>query len=271
MLLNLGLARIFDRRELRLSAALNKSLGAVGLGVNGFWSNRRAYGVGVQFLMALGREPRSRRLLVDAQPMAGMGSAAVRVFLDRNHNGVMDEGEPPIAGAGFTMNGAYHLARTDSAGLAYLGRLPAHQHLDLGLAPDSLEDPQWQPERKGVRIVPRPGVVDQVDFAVSTTGEIDGTAYLVDDDARRPIGDLRLEVVDAADRVVAAMDSASDGYYVITGLFPGTYRLRAAPEQLARLGLRDFGARAIEIGLEGTVLNGRDVEVMHASPPQAVQ
>jgi hypothetical protein len=269
-LLNLGLARIFDGRELRLNAALNKSLGAYGLGVHGFWSNRHTYGAGLQFFMALGREPRSRRLLVEAQPMAGMGAAAVHVFLDRNQNGVLDDGETPIAGAAFTVNGANHLARTDGAGLAWLSRLPAHQPLDLGLAPDSLEDPQWQPRRKGVRIVPRPGIVDQVDFAVSTTGEIDGTAYLVKAGARRPIGDLRLEVVDAAGKVVAGIDSAADGYYVITGLFPGTYRLRVAPEQLARLGLQGPPARPVEIGPEGTILNGRDMEVS-AVTPHAVQ
>jgi hypothetical protein len=121
-----------------------------------------------------------------------------------------------------------------------------------------------------VRIVPRPGVVDQVDFAISTTGEIDGTAYLVKEGVRRPIGDLHLEMVDADDKVVAGIDSAADGYYVITGLFPGTYRLRAAPGQLARLGLQGPPARTVEIGPEGTVLNGRDMEVS-AVTPQAVQ
>lgn len=270
--LNLGATRVFDRRELRLNAALNKSLGRYGLGVNGFLSNQHAYGIGLQFFMALGHDPRSRRLLADAQPMAGMGAAAVRVFLDQNQNGVMDAGETPIAGAGFIVNGANALARTDSAGLAYLGRLPAHQHVDLALAPTTLDDPQWQPQRKGVRIVPRPGVVTQVDFAVSTTGEIDGTAYLVADGVRRPIGDLRLELVDGGGRVAATIDSASDGYYVITGLFPGTYRLRVAPGQLARLGLSAAGLADVVIGLEGTVLNGRDVEVRAAAnPPQAVQ
>ena len=105
------------------------------------------------------------------------------------------------------------------------------------LDPNTLEDPQWQPQRKGVRIVPRPGKVSQVDFAVGMTGEIDGTTYLLGKGGKRPIGDLKLELVDGRARCVASMSSASDGYYVITGVFPGDYLLRVAPDQLKRLGL----------------------------------
>ena len=211
--------------------------------------------------MAMGLEPRGGRLLTDAQPMANMGSASIRVFLDKNLNGTMDEGEEPIGGAGFIVNGANWLARTDAAGMAWLARLPAHQNTDIGLDPATLEDPQWQPRVKGVRIVPRPGKVSQVEFAVSVTGEVDGTTYLYSKGKRRPIGDLQLELVDSTRKVVATMNSAGDGYYVITGIFPGEYFLRVAPEQLKRLGLTDTGMHIISIALDGTVLNGRDLYV----------
>jgi hypothetical protein len=264
-LVNLGLARIFDTREYRLNGALNKSLGSFGLGVNGYWSTRHEYGAGVQFFMAMGLEPRQPRLMTDAQPMANMGSASIRVFLDKNVNGKMDDGDEPIKGVGFTINGGNHLARTDADGIAYLARLPPHQNVDLALDPSTLEDPQWQPQVKGVRIVPRPGKVNEVDFAVAITGEIDGTTYFVTKGKSRPIGDLRLELVDGTRKVVASMSSASDGYYVITGVLPGDYWLRVAPEQLKRLGLADTGTHLITIKPDGTVLNGRDFYVMPAS------
>jgi hypothetical protein len=264
-LVNLGLARIFDTRETRLSGALNKSLGSFGLGVNGFWSTRHEYGAGVQFFMAMGLEPRNARVMTDAQPMANVGSASIRVFLDKNLNGKMDEGDEPIKGVGFTVNGGNHLARTDADGIAYLSRLPPHQNVDLALDPSTLEDPQWQPQTKGVRIVPRPGKVNQVDFAVAITGEIDGTTYYLTKGKSRPIGDLQLELVDAKRKVVASMRSASDGYYVMTGVLPGEYLLRAAPDQLKRLGLSDTGMHMITIGPDGTVLNGRDFYVQPLS------
>jgi hypothetical protein len=176
----------------------------------------------------------------------------------------MDEGEEPIKGVGFTVNGGNHLARTDADGIAYLSRLPTHQNVDLGLDPNTLEDPQWQPQVKGVRIVPRPGQANQVDFAVAITGEIDGTTYYLSKGNSRPIGDLHLELLDAKRKVVASMSSASDGYYVITGVLPGDYLLRVAPDQLERLGLTDRGMHMVKIKPDGTVLNGRDIYVQPA-------
>ncbi|MDB5745838.1 MAG: hypothetical protein JWP72_686 [Massilia sp.] len=264
-MLNLGLTRMFQDREVRATGSLNKSLGSFGLGVNGFYSSHHEYGVGVQLFMAMGLEPRSRRLLREAQPMANMGAASIRVFLDKNLNGAMDEGEDGIGGAGFTVNGANYGVRTDASGVAWLPRLPTGRHTDIGLDPDTLEDPQWQPRERGVRIVPRPGKVGQVDFAVSVTGEVDGTTYLLSKGARRPVGDLQLELVDASRKVVSTIASAADGYYVMTGIFPGEYFLRVAPGQIKRLGLQDTGMHIITIGVDGSVLNGRDIDVRSAS------
>ncbi len=146
----------------------------------------------------------------------------IRVFLDKNLNGVKDEGEQGIAGAGFTVNGAHHGVRTDAAGLAWLPRLPASRHTDIGLDLDTLEDPQWQAQVKGVRIVPRPGKVNQIDFAVSVTGEVDGTTYSGRERARA----ARSATCNSSwsmprTKVVATIASAADGYYVMTGIFPG--------------------------------------------------
>ena len=264
-MLNLGLTRMFQDREVRATGALNKSLGSFGLGVNGYYTSRRDYGVGVRLFMAMGLEPRARRLLRESQPMANMGAASIRVFLDKNHDGAMGKEDLPIGGAGFTINGANYAARTNAEGVAWLPRLPAGRHTDIGIEPNTLEDPQWQPQLKGVRIVPRPGKVSQVDFAVSLTGEVDGTAWLSGKGARRPVGDLQIELVDASDKVVASIASAADGYYVMTGILPGEYVLRVSPDQLKRLGLRGPGTQAIAIGPDGTVLNGRDLEVRSAT------
>ncbi|HBZ06156.1 MAG TPA: hypothetical protein DEP03_07130, partial [Massilia sp.] len=78
------------------------------------------------------------------------------------------------------------------------------------------------------------------------------------------IGDLRLQLVDAVGKVAATIGSGADGYYVLTGVFPGAYRLRVDPEQLARLGLVEGAGQAVTIGPEGTILNGRDLEVRRA-------
>ena len=260
-LFNLGVMRRFQDPEYRLTAALNKSLGSFGLGVNGYYSSRREYGLGVQLFVAMGIEPRRARWTSDAQPMASTGSASVRVFLDKNQNGVMDAGDLPLPGAGFTINGGGTLARTDANGIAYLNRLPVRQNVDIGFDVSTLDDPQLAAQQKGYRIVPRPGKVSQLDFAVSITGEIDGTTYMMTDGVRRAVGDLELELVDASRKVVATAKSASDGYFVVSGVVPGNYLLRVSTEQLKRLELAELGTHLLTMAPDGTFINGRELYV----------
>jgi hypothetical protein len=265
-LANLGVTRSFQDRQVRISGGINKSLGSYGLGVTAFWSSRHEIGVGARLFVALGREPRQSRWLAGAQPMAGSGTASVRVFLDKNQNGVMDDGDEAIKGAGFTVNGGNHLARTDAAGFAWLDRLPPNVNVDIGFDPGTLDDPQWIARVKGVRLVPRPGKVAAIDFAVSVSGDVDGTTWLMANGAKRGIGDLEVELVDAAGAVALAVKSNSDGTYVIPYVLPGRYQLRIAPAQLKRLRLADSGSQAVTITRDGNSLNGRDF-VVTAAPP----
>lgn len=264
-LLNVGVLRAFQDPEYRLTAGLNKSLGSFGLGVNGYYSSRGEYGVGVQLFVAMGLEPRRGHWVTDAQPMAPTGAASVRVFLDKNQNGVMDPGETPVEGAGFTVNGGANLARTGADGIAWLNRLPVRQNVDIGFDPATLEDPQLAAQQKGYRIVPRPGKVAQLDFAVSVTGEIDGTTYLMENGQRRAVGDLELELVDPAHKVAASARSASDGYFVLSSVVPGNYLLRVSKDQLKRLGLTDLGMHMITIAPDGSFVNGKELYVETAA------
>ncbi|MDB5838049.1 MAG: hypothetical protein JWQ23_1 [Herminiimonas sp.] len=261
-LLNLGVARLFSNAEMLYAAALNKSLGSYGWGVSASYSSRGTVAAGVQLFMAMGKEPRQSAWLFDAQPMAGAGAASMRVFVDKNLDGVMDAGDEPIKGVSFTINGGTHQARTDEAGIAYLSRLPVKQNVDIAVDTGSLEDPQWMTQKKGVRVVPRPGKVTELDFPVIMTGEIDGTVYLVENDVKRGVGDVSLELVDAGRKVIAQTRTASDGYYIVPAVPPGNYLLRISREQLKRLNLTDTGMHMITVSSDGTFINGVDFSLI---------
>jgi hypothetical protein len=267
-MLNLGVLRAFQNPHYDFSAALNKSLGSFGLGLTAHYSTQREYGAGIQLFMALGQEPRSGAWHADALPLAPTGAASIRVFLDKNLDGRLDPSDEPVKGAGFTVNGGSQLARTDAAGIAYLSRLPADQHVDIALDSSTLEDPQWMPRQPGVRVVPRPGKVTQLDFPVIVTGEIDGTTYLVrPDGSRRAAGDLRLELVDSQRKVVAQVTSGSDGYFVLGNVAPGDYLLRVSREQLQRLKMHDLGMHLVTVSRDGSFVNGRELYVEADAPP----
>jgi hypothetical protein len=261
-MLNLGVLRAFQNPHYDFTAALNKSLGSFGLGLTAHYSTQHEYGAGVQLFMAMGQEPRGRTWHTDAQPLAPNGAASIRVFVDRNLNNAMDPGDEPVRNAGFTVNGGSQLARTDAAGIAYLSRLPADQHVDIALDNTTLEDPQWMARRPGVRIVPRPGKVAEIEFPVIVTGEIDGTTWVMGPNgSKRAAGDLQLELVDSARQVVGKASSGSDGYFVLSNVAPGDYLLRVAPEQLKRLHLHDLGMHLVSVSLDGSFVNGRELYV----------
>lgn len=257
-LLNLGLARSVGSKETLLSAGLNKSLGNYGLGLSTSYSSRGVFAVGLQLFMAMGWEPRQRQWRFDALPKADSGAASVRVFLDDNANGLMDAGEEPIENVALTVNGNLAPLRTNAAGMAWLDRLPTRQHVDVALSTETLEDPYWVPQRKGLRLVPRPGHVAEFDFPVILTSEIDGTVYLVDKRTKRGIGDVVLELLDRDRRVVSATKSSFDGYYIVPAVAQGRYRLRVSPEQLKQFDLSDPGERDITVLPNGKFISGED-------------
>lgn len=265
--LTLGAARNFLSQQTQFSAGFTKSLGRYGLGVNANYSDTDEIAIGMQLFIAMGRDPRRSDWLLDARPVANSGAASVRMFLDDNNNGVMDVGEEPLEGIGFTVNGGRHHARTDAAGIAHIDRLPVKQYVDIGVDASTLIDPQWALEIEGARMVPRPGGVARLEFPVHVTTEIDGTVYLLDEDGERGIGDLKLELINDQDEVVAETTSGWDGFYILPGVATGEeYWLRVSPSQLKRLGLTDTWLRVLTVPGDGDFISGIDV-LIAPSPP----
>ncbi len=267
-----GVQHTMAQRLTTVSAGLTKNLGRFGLGLNASYATNHEATIGLQLFVALGREPRSGAWMVDAQPMAGTGAISARAFVDRNMNGVRDPGEELVPDAGFILNGGgRHPSRTDTSGTAFIGRLAPGQYTDIELDPATLEDPQWKPTVAGVRVLPRPGVVDVVEFPVVATSEIDGTVFLVANGRRRGIGDALLELVDGAGAVVASTRSSGDGYYLLHQVMPGRYTLRISPEQAEKLQLQGTLARPLAVPVDGDFINGQDFELRRdstdATPP----
>ncbi|MDR9438939.1 MAG: hypothetical protein RI841_05500, partial [Halomonas sp.] len=262
----LGIAHTFASPETRYSAGFTKSLGRFGLGVNASYIDTGDIALGAQLFIAMGRDDRRSDWRFGARPVANTGAASVRVFLDDNHDGVMDANEEPLQGAGFMVNGARHRARTDAEGIAYVDHLPVKQHLDIGIDTATLIDPQWAPAIEGLRLVPRPGSVASLEFPVRMTTEIDGTVYLLEDGVERGVGDIELELLNDRQEIVAQTTSSWDGFYIVPGVIAGDYRLRISPPQLQRLSLSDSGTRELNVSGDGTFISGVNLTVWRSSP-----
>lgn len=257
--INLGVVQSLGPNVTTLVAGYNRNFGSFALGVSARYSSNGDIGIGMQLFMSIGRDPRSGNWMRNWRPMASSGAVSAHAFVDTNMNGLFDLGEKPVEGAGFTLNGgSRHPVRTNAAGIAYMNNMAPRQFADVALDTGTLEDPQWNVAKPGVRVLPRPGKVVQVDFPVVMTSEIDGTVYLEEEGKKRGIGNALLELVNKRGEAIASTRSGADGYYIMPAVKPGHFTLRLAAEQLRTLGLLANQSHAIDMKADGEYINGID-------------
>lgn len=245
-----------------VSMSLSKNLGQYALAVSASYSSRGELVAAMQIFFALGHNPQSRKWFSEPLPLAGTGAVLARAFVDKNLNGRYDTGEEFVPNAGFVINrGGRHPAITDEQGTALLMRLPPGRYTDIALDASTLEDPQWKTLTEGLRVLPRPGLVQKLDFPVVQTSDVDGTVYFRDGSRKRGIGDVQLELVDSAKQVVMRTKSAADGFYTLTQVVPGNYTLQISDAQALRFRLTE-GPRHIQVAAESDFINGFDLEMV---------
>lgn len=258
----LGLLHDLDAQRTTLTGGFNRNLGSFGIGISGMFAGRGSYGLGLQLFTAIGRDPQTGDVMFDWRPMAGSGMVAAQVFVDDNQNGKFDEGEDPVEGAAFRINGSsHHPARTNARGVAVLNRLAPKDYVDIGLDTATLEDAQLKPAVAGVRVLPRPGKAEKVDFPLVLTGEIDGTVYLVENGNSRGIGNAVVEILNHGGELIGSTRSASDGFYVLAGIVPGQYHVRISPTQVQELGLAADRAVTVTMPTDPDFISGVDFQL----------
>lgn len=248
-----------------VSASASKTVGSFNLSAGVRYNTDSILSLDARFSIGLGREPRENRWVPHALAIAGRGSVSARVFLDNNEDGLFNEGDEPLENVGFTVNNGYQQVRTNASGIAFLTGLQEHTPVNLAIATATLEDPLWAPALEGMRIVPRPGQAMQLDFPIFTSGEIDGTVYLLRDGREVPAGRVTVEIVDERDRVIRSTTTEYDGFYVISRIPLGNYRVRVSPEQMGRLRLVAQSEPAFEITADNQFESGVDFSLTQIS------
>jgi hypothetical protein len=247
------------------TAGLNNLFDSFALGLLGDYSTNHELNARLTLSFSLGREPRTGRWSAGSRKIADKGAMSARVFLDDNQNGRFDAGDQPIEGVTFIANNRRIATPTGEDGTAFITGLPAHTVTNFTILRGSLEDPYWIPRPEGVTVVVRPGVVGQADFAIVSTGEIDGTVYRRRGTSEQEVSDVVVQLLDTEGKLVTEVKTAFDGFYLFEFVPPGRYVVRIDPEQMARLKLTASPESAVEIHGDGTVLNGLDFTVETAT------
>ena len=262
--ISVGLNHSLDEDLTEYSISANKSSGRYNLSLGARHNTDHALTLDASLLVGLGREPRSAAWNMDARNLASSGSASLRVFIDHNQDGIFNLQDEPVSGIGFRIGGGFNYLRTDADGIAFLTGLPVHQPLSINIAPETIHDPLWTVELEGVNVVPRPGYAIQLDFPIFVTGEIDGTVYVERNGRQIGAGRVIVELLDRQSRVVKTTATAFDGFYVISQIPFGNYRLRISDKQQSDLGQVADPIENVVINVESLFQNGLDFVLREA-------
>ncbi len=155
---------------------------------------------------------------IASKPATNVGRVDVRVFMDKNDDGVFNQGDEPLEGVRLVRGGAQ---ATDANGMTTLKR-PPYKLTVVQVEEKSLVDPFWI-AAPPFNVRPHPGQPVVVDVPVWETGEIEAVS--------EP-GTL-VELIQE-DRVVESRYSEFDGFVVFEKLRFGTYSVRSG-ERLANV------------------------------------
>lgn len=252
-----GFTRYFQGASMT-DAGVSREFDVVAVGLTTRYTHPGVWSAFVNATAGLGYVERQRRLYADAHPFGNSGALLVKAFLDLNANGTWDSGEPPVQNAGIFVGSINSKVRTGRDGMAFLRELQPYQPVNVGLLSTSLEDPSWVSTRSGVSIVPRPGRVAEVHFPVIPTGDIDGTVYYDRGPETTPLPGARVQLLRPDGAVVRIVTTEYDGFYLFEKVPAGTYQVRIAPEDVARLQGAPLDAKPVTLGAEGMAVSGLD-------------
>lgn len=256
--MNTAVTHVFKNRDTTLSIGLNRSFGQFSLRAGFSRTTSGSVSGSMQVFTSAARDTRADRWHFGAAPLGSSGSASVRTFLDKNLNNEFDSDDQAIEGATFRVNGSTSPVKSDARGYAYLPRLPSHRQVSVEVNPGSLEDSQWSPVAAGVTLLPRPGRMANLDFAVIVTADVDGFVYLERNGQQRGVSDVVLQLYDTDGGIVSSVRSIGDGYYLFTGVRPGRYTVGVAPDLVQRLGLEPVERQPVEVLADGSLVEAVD-------------
>ena len=262
-----GVLRVMDTGETKLLANATKSVGRVGVGLEGSWSNRSGWGAALTVRVGLFREPRTGAWGSDAMGVAPYGAISAQAFLDANGNGRMDPGEKPLPGISSFVNGVARPESSNAQGVLYQHSIPGDIRTKVLLNPSTLPDPMMQPEGDGFTFIPSAGHTTLIGLPAVQTGDVNGTVYFEHAGATRPLPGITIELVGADGKVAASTRSAYDGYYELQNFRPGKYTLRINPDEVQRRHIEPPADRPMDLSGEKLERDGEDWKLRLAGEP----
>jgi len=170
----------------------------------------------------------------DNRSSIGRSGVAVVPFVDINHNGIRDDGEPVADGVSVRMNGGRIIKEAKDSIIRITGLEPYTSYL-LTLDDQGMNQISYRIEHKNIRVYVDPNQFKSIDIPVKPMGEVNGWVYLKDENGTRGQGRILINIYTKSGSLVTKVMTERDGGFSYLGLAPGDYVARMDSAQIARL------------------------------------
>ncbi|BBN81051.1 hypothetical protein PA25_10360 [Pseudoalteromonas sp. A25] len=235
--------------------ALSWQTGDYSINTSMSYNNDDEWQFGVFGRFSVGYDAVNNSYFTSRRSLAQSGSALIRVFLDDNDNGQLDEGEKPVEGVKVRALQAHRTTLTSAQGSAELTGLLVNRKTDVVLDKTSINEPFVVPRHQGVSITPRAGYVEYIDFPLVNASEVEGNVYI---EGGKILPYAQIKLLDDSGAQVAQTEAAYDGYYLFTDLKPGNYTAKVDDTLVQRKNLKTTAKLEVELSAQGSVLSNVD-------------
>jgi hypothetical protein len=169
-------------------------------------------------------------------PSMSKGGISLYPFLDLNHNGIFDPGEPMvnINTALRISGGKINYNKKDS--ILRITELTAFTSYIIEFKDNNLENIFWRFRKKTYQIVIDPNQFKRINIPIVIVGEVNGMAYKHVGNDLQGMGRIQIKIYDKnTNKLIGETLSESDGFYSYMGLDPGEYVARVDSTQLSNL------------------------------------
>jgi hypothetical protein len=172
----------------------------------------------------------TRDLSVTHFPVTRIGYAGLHgtVFIDRDGNGIFNDGDEAVPGAAIVAGNVHAVA--DDQGRYRVWGLQPYEVAEVSIDSTRIADPGLTTLHAAILVRPAPNVARRVDMPLVQTRELIGSITAHEDVST--VAGLTLEITDLASGATTTTVTFSDGQYYVSRLRPGRYRLRVAQTSL---------------------------------------
>jgi hypothetical protein len=203
--------------------------------LGGNYGNLTGYGINLNLSFSFGYDTKYKVGALSPTPIANNGAIAAKAFLDNNNNDIYDKGDELLPNVKFAVDGMTGARATNENGVTFVPGVPAVSKISI--SPESLDDPSWMSKRSKATIISHPGSIINLEYPISPTGEVEGTVYISNNGQTIGASNVILELVSDKGVLTKTTTSSFDGYYILSEVPFGNYKMRISQAQLERLGL----------------------------------